>query len=149
MTMNDPIQAILTYWFGAPARTAAELEQKIVRWFQTGPALDAEIIERFSPLVVQALAGLLDDWTATPEGRLALILLLDQFTRHAFRGTARMYAGDARALALATEAYDLGLDRRLGVEEKIFLSTPFAHAGDVAILDRAIAVTRAWLRRAA
>jgi uncharacterized protein (DUF924 family) len=142
MTMNDPIQTLLTFWFGAPARTAAELERKIVRWFQSGPALDAEIIERFSHLVIQALAGFLDDWSATTEGRLALILLLDQLTRHAFRGTARMYAGDAQALALATEAHDLGLDRRLGVEERIFLGMPLVHAEDVAVLDRAVTVTR-------
>jgi uncharacterized protein (DUF924 family) len=134
MPVSPYIEDVLAYWFGPPAQTAPELEAKIVRWFKTGAPLDAEIIDRFGHLVVQGLLGLLDHWTATTRGRLALIIVLDQLTRHVFRGSPRMY--------------DRALDRKLGAEQKLFLFMPFAHAENLALQVRSVDVVRAQIEEA-
>jgi uncharacterized protein (DUF924 family) len=132
------IDDVIEFWFGTPATNADEYGRKIRRWYMGGPALDEEIRQRFGALVAQALDGKLDDWTRTPRGRLALILLLDQFTRSIFRNDARTYAGDAKAQALAVETIDLGLDRDMSIEERQFLTMPFMHAENLALQERAV-----------
>lgn len=133
------IDDILAFWFGEPATTTEEYGRKMRRWFMGGPALDAEIRDRFGSLVERALAGELDHWAQTTRGRLALILLLDQFTRSVYRDDPRTYAGDARAQALCVEAYDRGLDRELPFEQRHFLMMPMLHAENLALQERAVA----------
>ena len=130
---------VLDYWFGAPATNAEEYGRKIRRWYMGGAALDAEIVQRFGPLVERALAGELDVWAQTARGRLALIVLLDQFTRSVFRDNARTYAGDAKAQALAVAGLDQGLERELTIEERNFMIMPLLHAEDIAMQERAVA----------
>jgi uncharacterized protein (DUF924 family) len=132
---------VLSFWFGEPARDAAALGTKFKRWFSGGPDFDREIRERFAPTVERALAGDLDDWARTIRGRLALILVLDQFTRNIFRDTPRAFAGDAHAQGLAVEALDARLDRELGFVERLFLKTPLAHAEDLALQERSVVET--------
>ena len=131
------VENVLEFWLGAPATNVGELRAKIKRWYMGGPGVDAEIRERFAPLVERALAGELDDWTATPRGQLALIILVDQFTRSVYRDDPRTYAGDPKAQALAVDAFDRGLDRELAIEEQNFLRMPLLHAEDLALQDRA------------
>lgn len=133
------IEDVLAFWFAQPATTAEEYGRKIRRWYMGGPALDAEIRDRFGALVERALAGDLDDWAQTAHGRLALILLLDQFTRAIYRNDPKTYAGDARAQALAVEAFDRGIDRELSIEERQFLIMPFTHAENLALQERSAA----------
>lgn len=133
------IEDVLAFWFGPPAASTEEFGRKIKRWYMGGPALDAEIRERFGALVEQALAGELDGWAQTIEGRLALILLLDQFTRSIYRNDPKTYAGDAKAQVLAVEALDKGLDKQLPVEQRNFLLMPLAHAESVALQERSVA----------
>src|SRR5688572_21964173 len=83
------IDDILEFWFGAPAADAATLQQKVARWFMGGELLDAEIRRRFGQLVEAALGDELTAFHGSPRGRLALILLLEQFTRNIFRNTPR------------------------------------------------------------
>lgn len=130
------IEDVLAFWFGEPAATTEELGRKMKRWYMGGPELDAEIRQRFGALVEQALAGELDHWAETIEGRLALILLLDQFTRSIYRNDRKTYAGDAKAQALAVEALDRGLDKQLPVEQRNFMLMPLAHAESVALQER-------------
>jgi len=132
------IEDVLELWFGKPATTTEEYGRKIRRWFMGGPALDAELRERFGSLVERAIAGELDAWATTPRGRLALIVVLDQFTRSIFRDTPRMYAGDAKAQALALDGLDRGFDEQLGFEERQFLGMPLAHAEDLALQERSV-----------
>ncbi len=134
--MSDA-QEILGFWFGAPAASAAELQRKFQRWFVADPALDREIVERFSGDVERALTGELDGWRAEPRARLALIVVLDQFARTIFRGQARAFEGDAAALALALELFDQGLDRAFSLDERLFLLMPLLHAEDAALQARA------------
>jgi uncharacterized protein (DUF924 family) len=132
------IDQVLEFWFGEPATTTEELGRKMRRWFMGGVALDAQIREQFGALVERAVAGELDDWAETPRGRLALILLLDQFTRSVYRDEPRMYAGDPRAQALTVGALDAGLDRTLSIEQRQFLLMPLTHAEVVALQDRSV-----------
>jgi uncharacterized protein (DUF924 family) len=138
----DDIDRVYAFWFGeAPARDADTAHGKMRRWYMGGPAMDAEVREKFGPLVERAVRGELDGWTSTPRGRLALILLLDQFSRNCWRDEPRCYAGDARAQRLALEALAAGLDEGYSLEERQFLRMPLAHAEDVALQQRNVAET--------
>src|SRR5437762_2869312 len=91
---------VLRFWFGTPATTPEELGVKMRRWFRGGPDLDREIAQRFQSAVDEAIHGGLNEWLEVPKGWLALLIVLDQFTRNVFREDARTYAGDARAQEL-------------------------------------------------
>lgn len=134
---------ILEFWFGTAPADEQELMAKIRRWFDGGEALDREVVTRFADAVAAAISGGLDDWAASPHGRLALVILLDQFTRNVFRGTPRMYAGDARAQALALEAFDDGPVDELGFVEQLFLSLPLLHSESRMHQEREWAIARA------
>lgn len=134
------IDDVLDFWFGPPARTPEEVMAKARRWFASGPAMDPLIRELFGAAVERAVRGELDDWTATGRGSLAVVLLLDQLTRHVYRNDPRMYAGDARAQRIAARAWDLGLDAELDWEQKPFLIMPFAHAEDLDLQARSVAI---------
>ncbi|GAB4474210.1 MAG: DUF924 family protein [Burkholderiaceae bacterium] len=119
---------VVDFWFGAPG--SAEYGRARKLWFEKSAATDADIRARFGAAVEAALQGAFEDWRATPRGALALILLLDQFTRNVFRDTARAFAGDARALATAQALVAHGDDRCLTLHERQFAYLPFEHAED-------------------
>lgn len=135
--MSSP-EAVLQFWFETPAADAATLGRKIKRWYMGGPELDAQIVERFGEAVEQALAGKLEHWAADVRGRLALIIVLDQFTRSMFRDDPRTYAGDALAQCLAEDAFDQGLEEELSSEERNFLIMPLLHAENLEHQERAV-----------
>jgi uncharacterized protein (DUF924 family) len=126
---------ILGFWFAEPATNVAELAAKMKRWYRGGPEEDAAIRKRFAGAVERALAGELDAWSATPRGRVALVLLLDQMPRSLFRGTARAFDGDAAAQRIAFAALEHGAQDGLGFEERHFLYMPLLHAEDARLLD--------------
>ena len=117
---------ILRFWFGEPGSPEHGRPRDL--WFTKSDATDQLIAERFSGVVERALRGEHDDWAATPRGALALILALDQFTRNIFRGTPRAFAGDTRALALATRLVDTARDLTLARVERWFVYMPFEHS---------------------
>jgi uncharacterized protein (DUF924 family) len=129
-------EEVLRFWFGEPLVEPGELQGRIDRWFQGGTEVDREIVQRFAGAVEVAVAGGLEEWRPSPRGRLALVLLLDQFTRNVFRDSPRMYAGDARAQTLALESFDDGSARALAWVERLFLSLPLLHAEDLALQKR-------------
>lgn len=90
--------------------------------------MDDDVRRRFGPAVDAAVRGELDAWAATPRGRLALVILLDQLTRNVHRGSTATYAGDAKAQTLSLEVFDVGLDRGLDLVERLFLSMPLLHS---------------------
>jgi len=100
---SDLIADVLSFWLGQPADDAEALNAKFMRWYQGGETVDAQIRQRYASLIDRALSGELLHWRSSKSGRLALIVMLDQFTRNIYRGTPRAYAGDARALELALE----------------------------------------------
>ena len=146
MTTPDEV---LSFWFGEPARDFEGLVRTMRR---IDPTLDEPIRERFGPAIEAAFGGAFEEWAETPRGMLALIILLDQLPRHAFRGNARQYEGDARALDLALRALELGYEEGLSFLERTFLLMPLAHSEDIAIqrrnvieADRTAAAAPAWI----
>jgi uncharacterized protein (DUF924 family) len=127
---------VLTYWFGAPARDVDELRTKMKRWFGGGPDVDDAIRREFGPEIDLGVEGKLDAWLAEPKGWLALVVLLDQFTRNAYRGDPKTHAGDARAVELTLEALENGTLHALPIEERHFALMPLLHAEDVALQER-------------
>ena len=131
----DPLaRDILAFWFGpAPRVERAE-------WFRKDDAFDATIRARFGDAVEAASDGAYAEWTATPHGALARILLTDQFARNIFRGTPRAFAGDPVALATAMQVVAGGHDRKLEPLERWFLYLPYEHSesSDVQILSLAL-----------
>jgi uncharacterized protein (DUF924 family) len=128
--LEPDAQAVLDFWFGR-ADDAQHGEPR-KQWFEKNDAFDAQIRERFGGLIERALLGELAPWAATPHGALAQILVLDQFTRNAFRGSARAFAGDARALAAARALVASGGDLILSGVQRQFVYLPFEHAEDLA-----------------
>jgi len=134
--MQETAQTVLAFWFGDPG--SPERGKARPEWFRKDDAFDGEIRGRFGEAVEVALAGGLGEWCTNAEGSLARILLLDQFTRNAYRGTARAFAGDQRALATAEEAVARGFDRDLPPRERWFMYMPFEHAESIPAQHRSI-----------
>ena len=132
------IDDVLAFWFGAQGESA--YGQARPAWFRKDDAFDAQIRARFLAEVEAAIAGQLGDWAASPPGALALFILLDQFPRNLFRNTARAFAGDAIALALAERVVEQGWDRKLLPVERVFVYLPFEHSESLADQDRSIAL---------
>jgi len=127
---------VLAFWFGT--RDDETCGQARREWFVKDPAFDARISGRFGSLIEEALGGGLQAWRTTPEGALARIIVLDQFTRNVFRGSARMFAGDALALEAARGLVDAGRDRELAALQRVFCYLPFEHAENLADQERAV-----------
>jgi uncharacterized protein (DUF924 family) len=132
MTQDSLATDILAFWFGPAPHASRNV------WFRKDPSFDAEIRSRFGDALDAALAGAFRDWTARPQGALARVLLLDQFTRNLFRESPRAFAGDAEALTMATIAVDAGYDRALDIYERWFLYMPFEHAEDPGAQQRSL-----------
>jgi len=111
-------------------------------WFAKDATFDRRFRERFLLLHEAAARGELSSWQATPEGSMALVILLDQFPRNAFRGTERMYATDASARRAASLALAAGYDREFPLELRKFFVLPFAHSEDLADQERSVALAR-------
>lgn len=105
-------------------------------WFAKDAAFDALFTESFIELYELAAKGRLDHWTSTARGSLALIILLDQFPRNAFRGQARAYATDAHARRIATLATGWGQDLMIDLDLRVFMYLPFGHSESLADHER-------------
>ena len=139
MNSEDP-EDVLGFWF--PELSGAD-HAKMVRqfewWFRGGA--DSAIAERFAPLLEHATRGDLDHWTDRPRSRLALIIVLDQFSRSLYRDTARAFAQDPKALALAVEGLEIGHYATLETPwEKTFFLLPFGHSEELSHVNRAVAL---------
>ena len=133
--MSTPDE-ILSYWFGGGPPENLDAVLEMIR--RLGPGLDDEIRERYGELVERARRGELDSWAETPRGLLALVLVLDQFPRHIYRGTGRQYDSDTKALGLALRALDAGWHEDMHPAERSFLSMPLVHSEDVEIQRRSV-----------
>jgi uncharacterized protein (DUF924 family) len=137
-------QDVLDFWFGAPGTPGAGERRKA--WFAKDLAFDTEIRARFGSLVGAALAGALDGWAAQVPTALARVLLLDQFTRNAFRDTAAAFSGDALALAAARAMCAAGQDLQLPPLQRAFAYLPFEHAESLPAQDEAVRLFTALAR---
>jgi uncharacterized protein (DUF924 family) len=146
-SISDP-ERVLAFWFPCGLDADAATHGAWFRWAFGGGA-DAEIRQRFVPVLEAAAAGKLDGWAVAPRARLALIVVLDQFSRTVWQGEARAYAQDARARELALEGIACGhYDRLATVWERTFFQLPLGHSEDAALLDRCVALCQALVEQA-
>ena len=122
--VHEKQRSILRFWFGDDPLKPLANERM---WFSKNSSVDADIRERFSTELESAGNGAYDDWVKTPDGALALAILLDQFSRQIYRGTEQAFAFDERALKTAQIALAHGFDAKMGVVERCFLYLPFEH----------------------
>ena len=118
------------------------LADRMKLWYRVDAATDASIRDRFGTLVGAAVAGSCRDWEDQPLSRLALIVVLDQFTRNIHRGRADAFSGDARALRLALNAIDEGMDLEVDLIPRGFFYLPLQHAEDLAVQERSVRVAK-------
>ncbi|CTQ69783.1 DUF924 family protein [Roseibium alexandrii] len=119
---------VLDFWWEAGAE----------KWFARDDGFDARCRDTFLATIKAAQQGGLDEWAETPSGALALILLLDQFTRNVFRGSAEAFAADSKAVAIAEAAVARGYDKAFPKSVRVFFYLPFEHAEDMSLQERAV-----------
>jgi len=133
-------EEVLSYWFPEEL-VDADLDTLLrhgKRWMAGGPEVDRELTERFGELLERARRGELDHWAETPRGRLALIIVLDQFSRNIYRGSPLSYSQDEKALQLALEGIEEGMDGELTSVERNFFWLPLGHSEDLALHERSV-----------
>ena len=122
------IDAILSFWFMEQTLSAPKIDGRMDTWFGEDPVFDEEIAKEFAEDVERASDGALDHWAHEPRGRLALILLLDQFRRNIYRNTAEAFEKDRAALKLCVEGAMEKKDHGLAPIHKAFFYMPLQHA---------------------
>lgn len=132
--------AVLDFWFGAPGPAADVAARQRPLWFAKSAANDQIVAERFAETLVAAGKGELDHWANTPRGRLALIVVLDQFPHHIHRGHGQSFAYDARSLALALDMIQRGEDAHVTPIERVFVYLPLEHAESIEMQNRSVAL---------
>jgi len=137
------IDAILAFWFEEKELSAPQIDGRMDLWFGEDPVFDHEIEKEFAQDIERAAEGKLDHWAKEARGRLALILLLDQFRRNVFRNSAEAFSGDKQALKLCVEGAMEKKDKGLSPIERVFFYMPLQHAEDRAIQARSVAAFEA------
>lgn len=125
------ISAVLDFWFEDLSSDA---------WFAKDDAVDAAVAARLRHMHERAAAGEFDGWAETADGALALVLLLDQVPRNLYRNDPQAFATDGKALAVARDAVDRGLDRDLDEKQRSFLYMPFQHCEDLAVQEESLSL---------
>lgn len=127
--MKKTPQDVLDFWF-------KELDPNMR--FAKDEKIDQKIRERFMSTYLDVLSGRSQEWRSTPEGRLAEIIVLDQFGRNMFRNSHKAFVGDLLALKLAQEAVEFGADQKLPPEQRAFMYMPYMHSEDPQIHEEAV-----------
>lgn len=140
---NPDIQRIFDFWFSDSELDSPQLDSRMDRWFGTSDELDEQIRQKFGELIELATTDQLDGWTETPRGRLALIILLDQFRRSVYRGTAQAFTHDKKALKIAIEGTMAGDHKQLNSVERMFFFMPLQHAESLKIQEKSVGIYRA------
>jgi uncharacterized protein (DUF924 family) len=138
--MPSGFAPVLQLWFGDVDALGRSDERHSRRWFMKDDAFDREVADRFGATYADVRAGIREAWRDDPHGRVAYVIVLDQFPRNMFRGTARMCEGDRQALAAAMEGVARGHDQDLTANERSFLYMPYMHSEDLAVQERSVAL---------
>ncbi len=133
--MSDAIDQnaneILSYWFGEPEDTVSYSQGRSKIWFGGDAETDRDIRQRYLPLLEKFTKGELDHWKQHPKSALALIILLDQFTRNIYRDQAKAYDFDPQSLQLAKDCVDRGIDKQMLCIERVFVYLPYEHSENI------------------
>ena len=133
---------LLEFWFGDDADDVAVAKTKAELWWGHRAETDELLQAKFGAAASAAAAGILQHWTGSPKGRLALVLLLDPIPRAIHRGTPAAFAQDELARKTAQQGLDSGADKLLRPIERLFFYLPFEHSEDLADQDRSVALYR-------
>ena len=131
-------ETILDFWFGSNQDDLAVAEERSELWWTKNKATDDEIRRRFENYVILADSEQLKDWLATPRGRLALIILCDQFPRNIYRDTGGAFSCDEKALQWCIEGLERKVDRELRPIERVFFYLPLEHAEYIKLQDLSV-----------
>lgn len=134
-SMNVAPNDVLQFWFGTDTKNPLQNQST---WWKKDSKFDKKIKLRFGATLTQAVNGELDHWLDTPEGTLAFIIVLDQFSRNIYRNTPKAFAQDSLALTTARDAIKQGFDKKLSITERIFFYMPLQHAEDLRTQDASI-----------
>ncbi|GAB4186161.1 MAG: DUF924 family protein [Wenzhouxiangellaceae bacterium] len=140
--MMPTAQNIIDYWFGNDDDDAQIAKRQAELWWSKNDDVDSEIKQRFEPLTLAAEAGELDDWLGEPQGRLALILLTDQFPRNMYRDTPDAFRFDPLARQLMLDGLEQGADQALRPIHRLFYYLPLEHSENLAHQQRCVALFR-------
>ena len=133
MTQTDKsdgpsVSKVLTYWFGSDPESIDLMKAQKKVWYRGGSKVDQQIKEEFGTTIEALEMGRLLEWGETAKGGLALVIVLDQFSRHVYRGTREAFAQDPLARAIARRLVGRRLDTHLSVPQRAFLYHPFKHS---------------------
>lgn len=131
---------VLEFWFGNAGDDAAIAQAQQKLWWSKNETVDADIRKRFGDLVESAATGRFDHWVQDARGRLALILLFDQFPRNMYRDTPRAFSYDPFACKLALAGIATGADRELRAIERVFFYLPLEHSESAELQERCVAL---------
>jgi len=141
-TPQFPYTEVLTYWFGHVEETIVPSEHRARIWFGEDKEIDEGIKNRFSSLLADAIADKLTGWEETAHGQLASIILLDQFSRHVFRGTPQAFEQDDKALSICLKGMRYELDHSLSLIERVFYYFPLLHSEKMGYQEQSIRAYR-------
>ena len=136
--MTDKIHELLNFWFGALGSADLPTSDRTNLWFGENEAVKQRLVKTFSNEFAAAAAGDLNDWAKTPRGRLALIILLDQFPRYIHRRSPQAFAYDQSAQELCVEGLREKMDQSLTLIERVFFYMPLVHAESQEVQERSI-----------
>ncbi len=138
----EQAESILEYWFGTEADDAVAARRQAELWWKKNSKVDQEIRERFASLLDAAVNGSLDDWLTDPRGRLAMIILADQFSRNMYRDTPRSFAFDSYAQTWCKAGLESGAHRLLRPIERVFFYLPMEHSESLEDLQLSVALCK-------
>lgn len=136
--MSDKIHELLSFWFGDMGHADLPTAERTNLWFGENEHLRDAMVKNFGDEYAAAIAGKLKDWTKTPRGRLALIILLDQFSRSLYRNSEKAFEHDKLAQDLCIDGLRERMDQSLTLIERVFFYMPLVHAEDTEIQDKSI-----------
>ncbi|HHH29762.1 MAG TPA: DUF924 domain-containing protein [Polyangiaceae bacterium] len=136
--MSETIESVLEFWLGELGADGRASPEMVGRWWRKSDAFDQEIRDRFLSVHAAIANDQLEGWHETPRGRLAYVIVLDQFSRNMFRDTPQMYAEDKRCQRVALEGYDDKGLSELRYHERYFLFMPMMHAEDIELQRRGV-----------
>jgi uncharacterized protein (DUF924 family) len=145
MGKMETANTIREFWFGTCTDDVSVVKEKFALWWRKEAAIDGEIRRRFAEASASAARGALDDWLSLPAGRLALILLTDQFPRNMYRDTPRAFAFDPLALAWCKEGLRESMDEALRPIERVFFYLPLEHSESLEDQDASVCLFEALL----
>lgn len=140
--MTTEVQAVLEFWFGPVDDDLEAIRTQSDLWWNAEPAVDEQIRDRFGSLHRAVVNGERDGWLTTPEGRLAAIIVVDQFSRHLFRGNGHSYAWQSLGQRLCMDGIATGDDLQLSLVRRVFFYLPLEHAESLDDQARSVGLNR-------